>query len=82
MTRVLKNSVYRLVKKVAGARRARNRRAEAYLSSTSERDGSEREGIPLRSSATILNALPVAGYWQVGLFHQPVTAKTLEVPNG
>ncbi len=34
--RVLKNPVHRPVKKVPGARRARNRRAEAHLGSTLE----------------------------------------------
>ena len=39
LDRVLKNSVPSLVKKVPDARRARNPRAEAYLSSTLERAG-------------------------------------------
>ena len=35
--RVLKNPVFRLHKKISEARRAKNRRAEAYLTSTLER---------------------------------------------
>jgi hypothetical protein len=37
--RVLKNFLLSLVKKVSDARPARNRRAQAYLNSTSERGG-------------------------------------------
>ena len=37
---VLKNYFYRLVKKIPDARRARNRRAEAYMRGTLERGGS------------------------------------------
>ena len=56
LARVLKNLVHRPVKKVPGARRARNRRAEAYLGSTLERLCLERNCFPQRSIATILNA--------------------------
>ena len=53
---VLENHDYRPVKKVPDARRARNRRAEAYVRSTSERIRSERDTAPARSSAPILHA--------------------------
>ncbi|MFB3109362.1 MAG: hypothetical protein ACE1ZE_08365, partial [Candidatus Binatia bacterium] len=52
----LKKAVCRLVKKISEARRAKNRRAEAYLGGTLERLCLERENFPGRLSATFKNA--------------------------
>jgi hypothetical protein len=66
---LLKAFSWSLIKKVPDARRAKNPRAEAYSDSTLERILSERDHIP-RFERDYLKRLPVAGYWQMGLFHQ------------
>ncbi len=55
-SRLLKQAVCRLVKKISEARRAKNRRAEAYLGGTLERLCLERESFPRRLSTTFINA--------------------------
>jgi len=52
----MKKAVCRLVKKILEARRAKNRRAEAYLGGTLEQLCLERENLPGRLTATFINA--------------------------